>query len=175
MKKSVPVGGLLMKVLFTYRTLTGNTKKVINAMYDEVQVEKELKSWDEVQSLEGYNLTFIGFPIEAMGPGTASKEWLAAHVNGKRIALVITHGSPDDAPPLQDWLQKCRDAAVGADITGLFHCQGDMSEALIEGMIKSDNPQFVEWGKRAKEAPRGFPDDSALQRARKFAQELTSK
>jgi flavodoxin len=161
-----------MKVLFTYRTLTGNTKKVIDAMYDEVQVKKELKSWEEVQSLEGYDLTFVGFPIEAMGPGSAATEWLATHVDGKRIALVITHGSPEDGPPLQGWLQKCRDAAVGAQIVGLFHCRGDMSEALIEGMIKSDNPQFAEWGKRAKETPRGFPDASALKRARKFAQEL---
>ncbi len=57
-----------MKVLFTYRTLTGNTKKVIDAMYDELQVEKDIKPWDEVQSLEDYGLTFVGFPIEAMDP-----------------------------------------------------------------------------------------------------------
>jgi flavodoxin len=164
-----------MKILFTYRTLTGNTKKVIDAMYDEVQVEKELKSWDEVESLDGYDLTFVGFPIEAMGPGSAAAEWLATFADEKRIALVITHGSPEDAPPLQGWLQKCREAAKTADVVGLFHCQGDMSEALIEGMIKSDNPQFTEWGKRAKEAPRGFPDDSALNRARMFAKELISK
>ncbi|MFX1566512.1 MAG: flavodoxin family protein [Promethearchaeota archaeon] len=164
-----------MKVLFTYRTLTGNTEKVINAMYDEVQVDKELKPWSKTDSLEEYDLTFIGFPIEMLGPGPETQKWLETNVEGKQIVLVITHGSPDDAPPLQGWLQKCRDAAKGAEIVELFHCRGDMSEALIEGMIKSDNPQFAEWGKRAKEAPRGFPDADALKRAREFAQKVVEK
>jgi hypothetical protein len=144
-------------------------------MYDAVQIDKELKTWDETKSLEGYDLTFVGFPIEMLGPGPKAKEWLATNVGGKRIALVITHGSPDDAVPLQEWLQKCRDAAVGADIVGLFNCRGDMSMELIKGMQQSDNPQFVEWGKRAESAPRGFPDASALQRARVFAQDIIKK
>ncbi|MFX1318422.1 MAG: flavodoxin family protein [Promethearchaeota archaeon] len=164
-----------MKVLFTYRTLTGNTKKVIDAMHDEIQVEKELKPWSETESLEGYDLIFVGFPIEQMGPGPAAKEWLAKNVEGRRIAIVITHGSPEDTVPLQGWLQQCRDAAKGAEIVGFFHCRGDMSEALIEGMIQSGNPQFVEWGQRAKEAPRGFPDANALKRAREFANDVINQ
>ena len=164
-----------MKVLVTYRTVSGNTKKVVEAIYDEIQTDKEIKPWAEIESLEAYDLTFVGFPIEAMGPGPTSREWLSNHVNGKRIALVITHGSPEEAPPLQEWLQKCRDAAVGAEIVGLFNCQGDMSPRLIDMMSKSDNPQFVEWAKRAKEAPRGFPDTKGLERAREFARDLMSK
>ncbi len=166
------IGGLLLKVLFTYRTLTGNTKKIIEAMYDEVGVNKELKSWSETESLEGYELSIVGFPIEMMGPSRESKEWLANHVNGKRIALVITHGAPEEAPPLQDWLQKCQSAAKGAEIVGLFHCRGDMSEQLISGMLQSGNPQLVEWAKRSQQLPRGFPDSKALKRARAFVREI---
>ena len=55
---------------------------------------------------------------------------------------------------------------------GLFHCRGDMSPQLIEMMSKSDNPQFAEWGKRAKTEPRGFPDAKRLERAREFAREI---
>lgn len=164
-----------MKVLVTYRTLSGNTKKVVEAIYDEIQTDKEIKTWNETESLEGYDLSFVGFPIEMFGPGPASKEWLANHVNGKRIALVITHGSPEEAPPLQEWLQKCRDAAVGAEIVGLFHCRGDMSPQLIEMMVNSDNPQLVKWGKQAKEEPRGFPDTKRLEKARKFTREILAK
>ena len=79
-----------------------------------------------------------------LGPGPETKKWLADHVNGSRIVLVITHGSPDEAPPLQEWLQKCHGAAVGAEIVELFHCKGDMSEQLIAGMKQSGNPQFEE-------------------------------
>lgn len=120
-------------------------------------------------------MSFVGFPIEMFGPGPESKDWLEENVNGRRIALVITHGSPDQAPPLQEWLQKCRDAAKGADIVDLFHCQGDMSEQLIEGMLQSENPQLVERVKHARDMPRGFPDEEALQRARRFAQDVIEK
>jgi len=164
-----------MKVLVTYRTQSGNTKKVVEAIYDEIQADKEIKSWSETESLGVYDLSFVRFPIEMMGPGPDSKKWLAAHVNGKRIALVITHGSPDEALPLQEWLQKCRDVAEGAEIVGLFHCKGDMSQQLIEMMIQSDNPQFAEWGKRAQEAPRGFPEAKSLERAREFARDIVAK
>jgi flavodoxin len=136
-----------MKVLFTYRTLTANTKKVIEAMYDELKVDKEIRPWNETESLEGYDLSFVGFPIEMLGQGPETQKWLANNVNVKHIALVITHGSPDEAPPLQEWLKKCRDAAKGANIIGLFHCKGDISEQLIAGMLQSGNPQYVEWAK----------------------------
>lgn len=164
-----------MKVLVTYRTASGNTKKVAEAIYDEIQTDKEIKPWSETKSLEGYDLSFVGFPIEMLGPGPETKKWLAEHVKGKRIAMVITHGSPEEAPPLQEWLQKCRNAAEGAEIVGLFHCQGDMSRQLIDMLIKSDNPQFAEWGKRAQEAPRGFPDAKSLERARDFARFILAK
>jgi hypothetical protein len=144
-------------------------------MFDAVQFQKERKPWNDIKSLEGYDLYFVGFPIEMLGPGPESKGWLEENVNGRRIALVITHGSPDQAPPLQEWLQKCRDAAKGAEIIDLFHCQGNLSEQLIEGMLQSGNPQFVEWAKRAKDMPKGFPDEEALQLARRFAQDIIEK
>ncbi|MFW9934581.1 MAG: flavodoxin family protein [Candidatus Thorarchaeota archaeon] len=165
----------ILKVLFTYRTVTGNTKQVIDAMFDAVQIQKERKPWNDTISLEGHDLSFIGFPIEMFGLGLESKDWLEENVNGQRIALVITHGSPNQTPPLQEWLQKSGDAAKGADIIDLFHCQGDMSEQLIEGMLQSGNPQFVEWAKHARDIPRGFLDEEALQQARRFAQDVIEK
>ena len=144
-------------------------------MYNTIEVDKDIKSWSETETLEGYDITFIGFPIEMLGPSPETQAWLAKHVDGKRIALIITHGSPEDAPPLQEWLQKCRDAAKGADIVGLFHCRGDMSDQLIEGMLQSGNLTFVEWAKLAKKVPKGYPDEETLNRARVFVQEIIGK
>jgi hypothetical protein len=50
-----------------------------------------------------------------------------------------------------------------------------MSEQLIAGILHSGNPQFIEWAKRAQEAPRGFPSSEALERARHFANEIIKK
>jgi flavodoxin len=47
-----------VKVLFTYRSITGNTRKVVEAMYEEIQADKKIKTFDEAESLEGYDLIF---------------------------------------------------------------------------------------------------------------------
>ena len=37
-------------------------------MYNTIEVDKDIKSWSETETLEGYDITFIGFPIEMLGP-----------------------------------------------------------------------------------------------------------
>ena len=50
-----------------------------------------------------------------------------------------------------------------------------MSDQLIEGMLQSSNPTFVEWAKLAKKVPKGYPDEETLNRARAFVQEIIGK
>ena len=56
-----------MKILVTYRTRSGNTKKIAEAIYGEISAEKIIKPWQEVENLDEYDFSFIGFPIERMG------------------------------------------------------------------------------------------------------------
>ena len=57
-----------MKILVAYLSKTGNTKKVAEAIFDEITDEKELKKIEDVDSLDGYDYSFLGFPIQRMGP-----------------------------------------------------------------------------------------------------------
>ena len=65
-----------MKTLVAYVTQSGNTRKVAEAIYGEIPGEKELKELSEVESLEGYDLAFVGFPIIAFGPEKSAREFL---------------------------------------------------------------------------------------------------
>ncbi|MFC1978144.1 flavodoxin family protein [Chloroflexota bacterium] len=56
-----------MKILVAYMSKSGNTKKVAEAIFEEISDEKELKTVDEVDSIAGYELTFLGFPIHNLG------------------------------------------------------------------------------------------------------------
>ena len=163
-----------MKVLFTYRSITGNTRKIVQAMYDEIQADKEIKTFEETESLEGYDLTFVGFPIEGYGPGYAAENFLAQHVKGKRIVLVITHASDEESALLQDWLDLCRDAAEGAEIVGLFHCKGELSKQVADVMLKSADPHLVVWAKM-RDDTLGQPDASRIEKARMFAKKIMEK
>ena len=163
-----------MKVLVTYMSQTGNTKKVAEAIFQEIKGKKEIKPMSEVNSLNGYDLAFIGLPIQAYGPAAEGKSFLEQHSKGKNIALFITHASPEEQSELQEWLGKCKAAAVGANILGLFNCRGELSQAIADFMLNSGDPKLAEW---AKERPQtlGQPDAARLNRARNFARVIMKK
>lgn len=163
-----------MKTLVAYFSQTGKTKSVAEAIYESVEGEKELKTLDEVKSLEGYDLSFIGFPIIAFGPAKEGKEFLEQKASGKKVALFITHAAPEDQEGVEAWLDKCRAAASSAELVGFFHCQGELSEAIANVLLKSDNFMMRSFGERRSETL-GQPDETRLQRARDFAREVMSK
>ena len=113
-----------MKVLVAYMSKTGNTKKVAEAIFEEIGDEKEIKTVDGVDSVEGYDLAFLGFPIHNLGPDKKTVKFLEKHcVNGRTVALFITHASPEGHEDLPPMLDKFRQAASGTNIVDMFDCQ----------------------------------------------------
>jgi flavodoxin len=163
-----------MKTLVACFSQTGRTRMVAEAIYEAVAGEKEIKELGEVDSLEGYDLSFIGFPIVAFGPAPQGRDFLEQHAAGAKVALFITHAAPEDQEGVEEWLDKCKDAAAAADLVGFFHCQGELSEQIADFLMKSDNPQLQEFGRRRPETI-GQPDESRLQKARDFAKEVMGK
>jgi len=163
-----------MKVLVTYMSQTGNTKKIAEAIFQEIKGKKEIKPIEEVSSLDGYDLAFVGSPMQASGMAGDAKSFLEQHSKGKNIALFITHASPEHEPQLKVWLDNCKAAAAGANLLGAFDCQGEMSQALADFMLNSGDPTLVEWGKKRSETV-GQPDAASLKKARSFAREIMKK
>jgi len=162
-----------MKVLVTYRSVTGNTKKIAEAIFGEIETEKEIVNFRDVDTLDGYDFAFVGVPIEGWGPGGASKKWMKEHLEGKRIGLFCTHGSPENAPTLTPWTDAVKTAAVdsGAEIVNFFNCQGEMSQRVVDMLLKDPDPNVQAMGKFGREATMGQPDESRVEKAREFAKE----
>ena len=91
----------------------------------------------------------------------------------KKIALFVTHGAPEYAAHLHGWLDKFFQVVVGAEILGMFNCQGKCSEAMLNLLRNSGNPEFVKWADRY--VPNSQPDATRVKRAREFAQEMMKK
>ena len=160
-----------MRVLVAYMSRTGNTKKVAEAIYDAIPQPKEIKRVEDVSSLEGYDLTFLGFPIHASGPDKQAKTFLQTNVKNSSIALFFTHAAIDGAPPVEGWIQKFRDASTGANIVSTFECQGQASGLVKTIMLLNLNPKVRESARASK----GQPDATRLERARTFANETINK
>jgi flavorubredoxin len=163
-----------MKVLITYMSNTGNTKKIAEAMYEGIKDEKEIIPIDKIDSIEGYDITFLGFPIKQMGPDKKTRKLLNKHcIEGRDVVLFITHAAPEDAPDLQPMLDKFRAEASGANILDMFDCQGELSKAVKRIMSIMPNADFRKWAK--EDNSQGQPDEIRLERARTFAKNVMEK
>ncbi len=163
-----------MKLVVAYMSQTGNTKKVAEAIYGEIPAPKEIKRIEEVTSLEGYDLAFLGFPIEWFGPGEKAKQFLEKYTNGKTVALFITHASPEEGGAiLEGWLEKFKQAASSANLIGFFNCQGQLSQQIKQYMLSHSNPDYRRWAEG--DTSQGQPDATRLERARVFAKETMKK
>lgn len=160
-----------MKALVAYMSKTGNTKKVAEAIFGEISWEKEIKRIDDVESIEGYDVSFLGFPIHQMGPDKKEQELLKKHcVNGRNVALFITHMAPEDAPDLASWLDRFRQAASGANIVGVFDCQGQAAKSVKLFMSIAPDAKLRSWARQ--DNSKGQPDGARLDRARAFSRDV---
>jgi flavodoxin len=168
-----------MKYLVTYWSLTGNTKKVAEAIFEAIPGEKELKTLEEVETLNGFDLIFIGFPIMQFGLPQAAKKFIAAHADDKMIAVFVTHAMFSQSDDQQQQfllareLDKCRAACSKSNLIGLFHCQGELSEKTANELLASHIASLMEF---AAMRPRtvGHPNQDELKQAQNFARHLTA-
>lgn len=163
-----------MKVLVTYISLSGNTKKIAEAIFEEIQTEKEITPLKEVDNLEGYDLAFIGFPVHGFGPAKEAQTFLKKNAQDKKIALFVTHAMSPENEMLEGLLKKCKKPASKADLVSFFNCQGELAENTAKSLIESNNPQMQQFGKM-RETTVGHPDAKEIENACVFARETIEK
>lgn len=163
-----------MRVLVAYMSKTGNTRKVAEAICEALDCEKEIMPIDRVVDLRGYDLTFLGFPMQRFGPDPKTVRYLQTHcLPGRDVALFVTHAAPEDEGQLPGWLTKFRDAASAAHIVGMFDCQGQLARGIKFIMSIVPNPELRSMARR--DNSQGQPDAARLERARAFASAMLER
>jgi flavodoxin len=169
-----------LTILVTYMTLTGNTKKVAEAIYGEIEGEKEIKPMEQVDSLDGYEMAFIGFPTHQFSVPAKAREFIANKAAGKKVALFATHASWVDpsVPPSADMVKgiqaRGREAAAGATLLGYADFRGELAEDIATKCLSAPDPTVQMFGK-LRPLTVGQPDDNELARARAFARAMMEK
>lgn len=155
-----------MKTLVTYFSLTGNTKKIAEAVYETLENDKEINKIEESTDLNEYDLVFVGFPVHSHSVPFKVEAFMKNIPQGKKIALFSTHGSLTGSHLSREALEYAGVLASKAKVLGNFSCRGKVSPQALEVLMKS--PEHAAWAEMAPSA-RNHPDQNDLEDALAFA------
>lgn len=152
--------------LVTYHTLTGNTKKIAEAIYEALPKPKEIKPMAEAADFSPFGLVFAGFPVMSHSVPYKAEVFLRSIPAKTRIALFCTHGSLTGSRLSREAIEYALVLTAQAEIMGTFSCRGKVSAEAMEVLGRS--AEHEAWADMAASAMT-HPDASDLEDARAFA------
>jgi flavodoxin len=156
----------MAKVLVTYFSRTGNTKKIAEAIHDSIGQDKVILPMDKVEDMGSYSLIFIGFPVQSHSLPYKVEVFLKKVPAGKKIALFSTHGSLPGMRLSREALEYASILVAKAKLLGTFACRGKVSMQALEVLGRS--PEHETWADMAASAST-HPDEYDIADARAFA------
>jgi len=165
-----------MKVLVSFVSWTGNTKRIAEAIFQGIAGEKEIKPFEEITDTAPYDLVFVGFPIHGFGePAEEAVHFLSERCVGKKVALFVTHAAPEESAYVPPWLEACKEAARSSHLLGLRDFQGQIALEQVDRMLQSSDPETLHLVKHVVHSSLGQPDASRLAQAQTFAGEVMAR
>ncbi|MFO7568763.1 MAG: flavodoxin family protein [Smithellaceae bacterium] len=161
-----------MKTLVTYYSDTGNTEKIARAIYDAVELDKELKKVQDTEDLSGYDIIFCGFPVQSHSVPEKAAALISRIPDGQKVAFFSTHGSLKDGILPKQAFEHALGLSTKLTVVGHFGCRGKVAEKIIEALMKS--PQHQAWAEEARGAI-DHPDAHDIADAQTFAAQMIAK
>lgn len=156
-----------MKSMAVYSSQTGNTRKLAEAVAQELPGETELFAVDQAPDPEGYDLVALAFWFQGGGPDPKSAAFLPTVKDGDLI-LLATHGAAVGSQHVADGLAKAAALAGGATVKGSFSCLGEVNpKALAKISAKPQPPAWINDAPKAQ----GHPDEEDILKLRAWARE----
>lgn len=177
-----------MKVLVAYSTKTKNTKKVAEAIFQELKECADLKLLDikkqKKKMEEDYDLYILGAWTDKT---TANKNMqnfiIEQEIKNKNVALFLTCGVPREHPHAKESLNNYRNFVekYNNNVIGSFVCQGKIDPKVLivfkiltlkdPNFIHKVTPELVEMVKQSKT----HPDEKDLKDTRESFREILEK
>jgi flavodoxin len=161
-----------MKALVAYHSKTGNTERLARAIFDAIHLEKELLPLKEVESFAGYDIIFIGFPVQGHSVPAAVIPVFKNLPPGQPIALFCTHGSLRGGQLPKQAIEQALGLAARAKVLGTFGVRGAVDPKVIDALMQQLAHQA--WAEEALGA-HGHPDEADLADGREFAKGILAR
>jgi len=140
--------------------MTGNTKKLAEAVYEALPDEKEIFELSGAPDPAAYDLVAVGFWFKSGKPNPETMEFLPK-LSGKATFIFATHGAPVEYDHVAKGLEEAKERAGGAKILGSFSCMGAVNPKVLEKVRSMPEEKQPLWISRAEEAA-NHPDDGDI-------------
>lgn len=168
-----------MKTLVIYSTLTGNTKKIAEAMA-QVLPQCDIFPIEQAPDTANYDFVAAGYWVDKGMPDAKTKKWLEKLEN-TTLALFGTLGAYPDSDHAKESMAKGEALANAPEknntVLGSWLCQGKVDPKLLEMMAKmKDNVHPMTEERRARiEEAKKHPDEKDCQNAQAFILSMLEK
>ncbi len=166
-----------MKTLVIYSSLTGNTKKVAEAMAEVMPECTVLPVEEAPASVQEYDLVAVGYWVDKGMPDGKTRSWLGG-VENARLAFFGTLGAWPDSDHAKECMAHGEKLALeperGNTVLGSWLCQGRIDPRILEVMAKmagNIHPMTEERRARIAEAAK-HPDDDDCRHAQDFIRRM---
>jgi flavodoxin len=162
-----------MKVLVTYFSQTGNTEKLAKAIFEAIESsEKEILPIQEVTAVEGYDIIFIGFPVQSHSMPGKVEVFAKRLPDGQKVAYFATHGSMRGGQLAVTAFYDALSISKNAMVLGTFGCQGKIKQKILDDLM--EKPEHQAWAREALSAI-SHPDVSDLEDGCEWVKKIVSK
>jgi len=162
-----------MNVLVAYFSETGNTEKLAKAIFEAVESSnKEILPIQEITQVDGYDVVFIGFPVQAHSVPSKVEGFAKRLPEGQKIAYFATHGSMRGGELAVTAFYHALSISKNAVILGTFGCRGKVKQKIIDGLM--EKAEHRAWAQEAQGAA-GHPDEADLEDGREWAGRMLIK
>lgn len=128
----------MKKTILIYSSLTGNTKRVGEAIFEIIEGEKDIYSVEEVNSkmIDKYDRVILGFWVDK-GTADSRIRKLIGSIKNKELAFFGTLGAEPDSEHGKKAYNKVKLLCTKNNtLIGGFLCLGKVADKLVERMGK---------------------------------------
>ena len=128
-----------MKTLVVYSSLSGNTKKVAEAVAEVLPSCTLVPVEEAPASVSDFDLVGVGYWVAKGAPDVKTRAWLKGVTNA-RLALFGTLGALPESPHARDCMAEAEALALeperGNTVYGSWMCQGKIDPRVVDVMKK---------------------------------------
>lgn len=167
-----------MKILLTYSSKTGNTKKVADSIYKIMPAGTVYTEIKEEIDLNDFGTVIVGFWVDKGLPNAEAKEFIEK-IKGKKVGIFATLGAYPDSDHAKKTLEKTKEILEPHnEVLGEFICQGAVDSKLIESFKRfpEGHPHYLdEARKKRHEEAKKHPNEKDFNNAKSIFQEFISE